>query len=387
MLWILVVFVAMGLAFSYMGWRWESTRRRPPLGKEQMVSVIIASYNSPLLKDSVDSAKALDYSNKEIIVVNDSPEEVSFPGVRVINNMKRTGKSHAMNQAVSHAKGEILFFLDSDTIVEKDALTKLVPWFSKGVAAVSPKFVVRNKKNFLTRLISMEHTFMSSLFKIHMYFGSLISFRGCGIAIRKDVLNKLGGWRETMIEDTDMGALMVKNGYKILYEPDAVVRTEEPDTWKEYKRQRMRWGIGSGLSFINHYRTYLKNPQFGLYIFPYMLIGLAMAGVFLYQTTIYMLPIASLYLLYTLSIKEVIGMFILFAFPLMSSMATSATVAGITHFAIVTNSERKEAKDLLMIIPYMFVFFPFTMAIYTKGIIQSVFDKKRGRKEVDLKLW
>jgi len=386
--WIIASMLILAAVFSYMGWKWDSTRQRPSIRKLPLVSILIPSYKSSNLMETVESAKALDYPNKEVIVVDDSPERLHpIEGVRIIQNKKRLGKSRALNEAVKQAKGEILYFLDSDTITEQDALKKLVPWFSKDVAAVSPRFTVKNRSNLLSRLISLEHGFLSALFKIHMYFGSLISFRGCGIAIRKDVFLELGGWKETTIEDTDLAATMLENGYKIIYEPDAVVKTYEPSTIREFKKQRMRWGRGTGFSFLNHYKFYLTNPQFGLYVFPYLLLLIAISGFLLYNTTVYLLPLASLYFIYTVSISHLMGVFIVFLFPLFSSVFASVTAASITHFAIVTNSEREELKDIALAIPYVMVYFPFTILIYIWGSISAMNTKRKAKKELDLTSW
>lgn len=386
--WVIFSFLILACLFSYWGWRWESTRKRPQVAAYPLVSVIIPSYKSPHLQEAAQSAKNLDYPKKEIIIVDDSPGDLQqIEGVTIIKNVQRTGKANALNQAIMQAKGEILFFLDADTVVAPDALKKLVPWFGPNVAAVSPKFTVKNKNNFLTRLISLEHYFISSLYKIHMYFGSLISFRGCGIAVKKDILLSIGGWKQTLIEDIDLAAELVRKGYKIVYEPEAVVRTNEPQTWSEFKKQRLRWGKGTGFSFFHHYKFYLKNPQFGVYIFPYLLLSFAIIGFFLYQTTLYLIPLTSVYLLYTLSFREFIGIFALFILPLIANTFTSVTAGSITHVMIVTNSEREELKDMVMVIPYVFIYFPVTIGIYIKGIFTAISDKKKRKKEVDFKDW
>lgn len=386
MYWIIISMVCLGAMFTYFGWKWERNAKRPEIKKYPLVSILIPSYKSPHLEETVESAKAIDYPNKEIFVVSDS-ETPKLEGVKIISSKERLGKSNSLNKAIKYTKGEILFFIDSDTTVNKDVLKKLVPWFQKGVAAVSPKFVIQNKKNILTRLISLEHQFISSLFKIHMYFGSLLSFRGCGIAIKRDVFLEVGGWRETLIEDTDMAATLLNKGYKILYDPKAVIKTREPETWREFSTQRLRWGKGTGFSFIKHRRFYAKNPQFIVYLFPYILLMLAIVSIFLYQTTMFMLPLATFYIIYSVSLKELLWIGLLFVIPLSSSIATSTTIASISHFAIITSNEREEAKDLLMILPYVFVFFPFTIACYVKGIISSIADKRKKRGELNLKDW
>ncbi|MBI4020956.1 MAG: glycosyltransferase family 2 protein [Candidatus Aenigmarchaeota archaeon] len=386
--WIIAAFLSLALAFSVLGWRWERRMRRPPLTRTPLVSILIPSYNNPHLPDAVASAKALDYPKKEILVVSEGTRP-KVTGVQLLHSPVRQGKSRSLNQAVQKAKGEILFFMDADTVADTDTLTKLVPWFRKGVAAVSPKFTVRNRTTLLTKLIGLEHQFISSLFKIHMSFGSLISFRGCGIAISRDAFLRHGGWRETVIEDTDLAARMVAAGDKILYDPHAVVRTVEPDTWAAYRQQRTRWGRGTAFSFLTHYRFYLKNPQFSLYIFPYLLLFLAIGGFLLYQTSL-ALPAVSLYLIYTLSIREAVGLLALLAIPLVATytgVGASVTAASITHFAIVTKSERTSLKDLALTIPYVAVFFPMTISVYARGALSAIADKRNRRPELDLRRW
>jgi cellulose synthase/poly-beta-1,6-N-acetylglucosamine synthase-like glycosyltransferase len=392
---ITAILVFLAILFSYFGWRWESNTKRPISSYNPLVSILIPSYNSPSLEETLESVKNLDYPKKEMFIVDDSGKDLSTIAKKynanLIQNPTRMGKSQALNKAVNQTNGEILFFVDSDTTVERDSLSKLVPWFSKeGVAAVSPKYTVKNKTNFLTRLISLEHYFISSLFKIHMYFGSLISFRGCGIAIRRSSFIETGGWPETLIEDTDFAARLVKSGKKIQYEPQAIIRTGEPETISEFKKQRLRWGKGTGFSFLNHRGLYTKNIQFSLYIFPYLLFCFAVAAFLLYQTSILLLPMASMALIYTLSVNQFASLVAIFLFPVaiqILSVTGAVTAASFTHVAIVTNSEREEMKDLVLIIPYLFFYFPMTMALYLKGIFSAARAKRRGDPQMDFTHW
>lgn len=173
---IVAIFILTGIVFSYFAYTWESNLKRPKLGKTPFVSILIPAYNSEkTIEKCIRSALNLDYSKKEIIVVNDSrdstPKICKRLGVKCIQNKTRLGKAVALNEVVKQARGEVLFFLDADTVARRDSLIKLVPWFDKKTVAVVPKYVAQSPKTFVQKLVSVENCFMSSLFKIHMYFG------------------------------------------------------------------------------------------------------------------------------------------------------------------------------------------------------------------------
>ena len=69
--------------------------------------------------------KATDHVDAEILVVNDSKEDVPeishCPKVMLINN-KKTGVASARNLGVRHAIGELILFLDNDILISKESI-------------------------------------------------------------------------------------------------------------------------------------------------------------------------------------------------------------------------------------------------------------------------
>jgi len=396
-MWIIISLILLGALFWFFGYRWESKLKRPDINTLKtlpLVSILIPAYKSgSTIKETLESVKNLNYSNKEVIVVNDSPQDKTKQicdnyNVKLIQNNKRMGKAHALNQAVKKAKGEILFFLDSDTTITKNCLLNLMPWFSNPkTAAVSPKFVTKNEKKILTRLVSLENHFISSHFKTHMFFGSLISFNGCGIAIRRSVFEKLGGWSQTLTEDNELAARIIKNNYTIQYEPKAIIKTRGADTISEIKKQRFRWGKGAMYSFFHHRKTYSRHLQFFTNVYVYLLLALAIIGVSLWET-VYFLPFLSIYFIYTLSVKEALLILALFI-PIFSNTFTSVTTAAMGHVAILAYPEKGKHNysDLLLIIPYIFFYLPLINFYYFKGIISGIIDKRKGRDELNFANW
>ena len=92
-----------------------------------LVSIIMPIYNSAdTLAESVDSVVAQDYKLWELIIVDDHSSDNSLemaeeysrtdPRIVVIRTEKNVGSGGARNAGISHSKGELIAFLDSDDL-------------------------------------------------------------------------------------------------------------------------------------------------------------------------------------------------------------------------------------------------------------------------------
>jgi glycosyltransferase involved in cell wall biosynthesis len=98
-------------------------------GKEQRrISVIIPNYNmGHTIGLCLEAAFASDYSNFEVIVVDDCSDDDSLEIIsrypcKLIQFEKRSGTSAARNAGARHADGEILFFIDADCLLQTNSL-------------------------------------------------------------------------------------------------------------------------------------------------------------------------------------------------------------------------------------------------------------------------
>ena len=392
-LWLAIIaaLITLAVAFWLLGWRWESTLSRPRSKERPLVSIIIPAYKSEkTIRETVESAKALSYKKKEIVVVNDSrdgtPKICRELGVRVIQNRKRLGKWLALNRAVPRTKGDILFFLDADTVIEKDAMEKMIPWFAdKSVAVVSPKYVAQASGRLIPKLASFENKFNSTLFKAHMFFGSMISFRGCGVAIRRSFFDCVGGWSKTLIEDVDFAGKTLRAGYKIQYEPSATVRTREMETMHDLKSQRVRWGKGAAYSFLNYRSTYSGNRQFALHFFPYIFLIFSVVGLLLWQFYLF-IPLVLLIVLYSYSVSSFTALMIILLIPLIYGIA-ALTAGSIGHLTIVTWKEKERSRDMLLLIPFLLFYEPLVIFFYFRGMASGFSKRRYSKDELDLTDW
>jgi len=120
------------------------------MNKESLVSVIILNYNAgKLLLDCIESIKKSDYSNLEIIVVDNISSDNSqtickekFPDIKLIQNEKNFGYCEGNNIGIASAKGEFVIILNPDTIVDKNWIKELILGYEKiGDGLFQPKIM------------------------------------------------------------------------------------------------------------------------------------------------------------------------------------------------------------------------------------------------------
>jgi len=260
------------------------------------VSVLIPAYNEEaVIVATVRSALASDYPKLEILVVDDGStdrtnerlraEFDSDPRVRLITQPNR-GKPAALNHALASATGEIMVTIDADTCVNRDAVRKLVRNFADArVAAVAGNVKVMNRNRWLTRWQALEYITSQNLEKRAFDLLNCIPVvPGAVGAWRSDVVRSCGGFsRDTVAEDTDLTMTIRRQGWKILYDEDAIGYTEAPETVSALIRQRFRWTFGTIQAVWKHIDT-LGRKKYG------SLGWIALPNIFLFQI---LLPLVS----------------------------------------------------------------------------------------------
>ena len=242
------------------------------------VTIVIPAYNEERnIKETMESVLNLDYQKDklELIVVNDGScdntkeivESVMMEhpdsGIKLINQGNK-GKGAALNAALKIAKGEFFTTMDSDSLIRKDALKKIIPKFDdSGVAAVLPLMKVWNPKNLLQRIQWCEYL-------INLFYKRLMAILDCVhvapgpfSTYRKDTIKNLGGFDEkNLVEDLEITLRLQKKHYKILQTFSTEVYTKVPDTLRKFYNQRNRWYKGTFLNAFK-YRGMVFNRRYG----------------------------------------------------------------------------------------------------------------------------
>ena len=191
--------------------------------------------------------------------------------IKVIHRKRKEGgqgKASALNIGLKHANGEIIFCFDADYYPQRDILERLTKEFADPkVGAVQGRVTVLNEpQNLVTRLVGLERT---GGYRVDQQardcLGLVTQFGGTVGGFRRDLLESLGGWDESILaEDTDLTFRVYLVGYKIRYVNDAECYEEAVESWRDYWKQRSRWSKGHMQCAFKHSLKVLKSSNLEL---------------------------------------------------------------------------------------------------------------------------
>ncbi len=279
--WLFIAGIALGLmrllfigTMAVAEW-WRRRHQTFPADFQPKVSVIVPAYNEEkVVNMTIQSLLASDYENFDIIVVDDGSSDTTYqrvldeygshPRVRAFTK-PNGGKSRALNFGIAQTDAEIIFGLDADTIFSSDAISKMVRHFyDPRIGAVAGNAKVGNRLNLLTNWQALEYITSQNLDRRAFDALNCITVVPGAIgAWRRDLVLQAGGFaHETLAEDADLTLAILRMGYEISYEPEAIALTEAPDTVRGFLRQRFRWMFGTLQASWKHIDT-LFRPKYG----------------------------------------------------------------------------------------------------------------------------
>jgi len=285
------------------------------------IGVVVPAYNeAATITESVQSLLSLNYPELEIVVVNDGSTDetlsvldgqfdlrrvdaeipIEIPSETVhqvyrsaiyeellVIDKENGGKSDALNAGLWLTDMPLFCAVDSDTIIDRDALLALVrPFLEQPNAAVASGGVVRVAngcvvEDGIVQSVSLPRTGLPGL-QVMEYLrafysgrlgldraGGLILISGAFGLFETETVRKMGGYRRnTITEDFDMVVrlhrYLIDNDreYSVQFVPEPVAWTEVPSDHRALGRQRRRWYRGMVETVVTN-RGMLFNPTYG----------------------------------------------------------------------------------------------------------------------------
>ena len=294
------------------------------------VAMVVPAYNeAATIVESVRSMLSLNYPDQEIVVVNDGstdqtldrlrtafelepvdadvPYDVPSEPIRgvyrstrhedlLVVDKENGGKSDALNAGVWLTDQKLFCAVDSDTILDRDALLQIVRPFledpekavaSGGTIRIANDCVVADgevqvvnlPKTGLPGVQVMEYlrAFYSGRLGLNRLKG-LILISGAFGVFRTDRVRDIGGYRhDTITEDFDIVVRLHEYlsdedvEYRVDFIPEPVAWTEVPDTLRTLGRQRRRWYRGMIETVIANRRMFFRRKygRVGTVILPF----------------------------------------------------------------------------------------------------------------------
>ncbi len=290
----LVVFVNRYLAGIFLrlarGKKWDETRD----DYEPTITVVVPMFNEgKAIQETLQSLLDSDYPlhKLEVVCMDDCSTDNSYEMARevarasggrlkVIRNRVNLGKRRSINRAVRGSDREIIVSVDSDVVVDRDAVRQLVRRFtSDRIAAVGGHVDIRNKhENWLTRMQVVKYWYGYYFMKnLEWGFRRVMCLSGCLTAYRRSVLVELEPVLEHRSilgvpikygEDRFLTRQIVKAGYLTTMTLDARCRTFVPATLSAYFSQQLRWRRSNIVDYAGAFsHVWRLNPVLAIHFF------------------------------------------------------------------------------------------------------------------------
>jgi hypothetical protein len=263
--------------------------RRPPIPPDPSpshpgtppptISIVVAGRDEAnVLPQLVADVAAQDHRGPdgtprfELIVVDDRSRDGTDPAVRaaaalggidhITTVIRRDGvhlpdgKGAALTAAQpDRCRGDVVLVLDADARIGPGFLRLLAAYVAAGADAVTARRrILHADASWLAGAQADEQTQDGELQRGRWASGGCSEFRGNGIAIRRTLLESVGGWRASALtEDIDLSSrIAAAHGTTVAWALDLEVWEEPVRTWSSLWRQRLRWSEGAIRRLFEH---------------------------------------------------------------------------------------------------------------------------------------
>lgn len=287
------------------------------------ISILAPAYNeSATCVESTNSLLKLNYPTVEVVFINDGSQDstlavmikefslvkthrvyiqtISTKPVRgiyistrkefknlIVVDKENGGKADALNVGINVSRYPLICAIDADSILEDDALLKVVKPFLDDDRVIATGGIVRIANGCTIERGRVKEIRLSKkfipIFQVVEYFRAYLSGRmgwgainglliisGAFGLFKREIVLACGGYKDdTVGEDMELVVRMHrycrenKIPYTVQFVPDPVCWTEAPETLRILGRQRNRWHRGLIDTLFIH-KKMLLNPRYGI---------------------------------------------------------------------------------------------------------------------------
>ena len=297
------------------------------------ITVLAPAYNEEAtVIESVRSLLTLHYPRLEVLLINDGSKDATrdvlvrefrlrrifvadesvlptqpvrgvyrsavHPNLVVIDKVNG-GKADALNVGLNLATSQLVCAIDADTLIESDALQRMVRPFlmsedyvaAGGTIRIANGSTVRAGRVIEARvptrpvpgfqIVEYLRAFLFGRLGWNRLGGNLVISGAFGLFRREQVI-AVGGYAHGSVgEDMELVLKLRRRGYEVkgtprevAFVPDPVAWTEAPESLRVLRRQRDRWHRGLADTLWRH-RALAFNPRYGvlgMLVIPYFIV-------------------------------------------------------------------------------------------------------------------
>lgn len=243
-------------AYAYFGyalllWTLVRLRRRAAHIESNMqptVSIIIAARNEEAnLPAKLSNLELLNYPRDllQIVIASDgstdrTPEILREATPRIVPVIldESHGKANALSEAVKHATGDLLVFLDVRQSVDRDAVAELAACFADpSVGAVSGELLLETAEGTPSPdALGIYWKIEKMVRKLESASGSVVGVTGAIYAIRRELFTPIP--QGTILDDLFVPMNIARMGRRVIFQPSAIARDRIfSEKGKEFSRK------------------------------------------------------------------------------------------------------------------------------------------------------
>jgi cellulose synthase/poly-beta-1,6-N-acetylglucosamine synthase-like glycosyltransferase len=270
--------------------------------------LVVVNDEEAVIAAKLDNLLCLDYPKDrlQIVVVSDGSidrtdeivKDYAARGVELMAVPGPRGKAAALNQAVPHARGEMLVLTDARQPLAPDAVRALASYLADPtVGAVSGEMHLVAPSEGGVKGVGLYWNYEKLIRRAESRFDSTVGVTGAFYAVRKELFVPLDP--RTILDDVALPMEIAMRGYRVVFAPEARAWDEVAATPSREYRRKVRTLAGNYQlvslrpalldplrnrlfwQFVSHKMARLAVP-FGLLATAATSLGLALLGSRLY---------------------------------------------------------------------------------------------------------
>ena len=288
--WMILIAFEVILFLSYTTIMYIFSKKKidiPKFDNLPTTTLIIPMYNEETtIKEKIENTSQLDYPHEKLTIIllddhsTDNSKKISLQTIketslnaRVIESQAGKGKARALNWLFPTLNSEITVISDADALLKKDSLLQISKNYTNpDIGGVTGKIVIISDRSRHSKSQEDSYRFYYDIWRLgESNIHSVSVCNGPLMSFRTDLLKKIKIDPDAYADDSDLLFKVIRSGYRVTYEPKAIVFERVPLSVKGRIIQKMKRINGLRRVYL-HNLDMLGKGMFGKFIYPYALM-------------------------------------------------------------------------------------------------------------------